>query len=188
VSHIDTGMTIKGVRSGSGSNVVYQAGVLTVGNGTTNIPGRGWWSPGDIGVNEAVGLATFGNDINSDGFSPTLRFASNSTFVVDIRGVSPDLYDRTVAFGMGTGTGKVQIVNGAILTVNLWTPPTQVTLNAKIIDTRTGTGGDGVLTGSFSQTNWVNAGGWQNLGVTVVDNDLYVTGERRPSGMLLWIQ
>jgi hypothetical protein len=188
VSHSDTGMTIKGVRSGSGSNVVYQAGVLTVGNGTTNIPGRGWWSPGDIGVNEAVGLATFGNDINSDGFSPTLRFASNSTFVVDIRGVSPDLYDRTVAFGMGTGTGKVQIVNGAILTVNLWTPPTQVTLNAKIIDTRTGTGGDGVLTGSFSQTNWVNAGGWQNLGVTVVDNDLYVTGERRPSGMLLWIQ
>jgi hypothetical protein len=188
VSHSDTGMTIKGVRSGSGSNVVYQAGVLTVGNGTTNIPGRGWWSPGDIGVNEAVGLATFGNDANSAGYNPTLRFASNSTFVVDIRGVTSDLYDRTIVFGTGSGTGKVQIVNGAILTVNLWTPPTQVTLNAKIIDTRTGTGGDGVLTGSFSQTNWVNAGGWQNLGVTVVDNDLYVTGERRPSGMLLWIQ
>jgi hypothetical protein len=188
VSHSDTGMTIKGVRSGSGSNVVYQAGTLTVGNGTTNVPGRGWWSPGDVGINNDVGLATFGNDFNSAGYSPTLRFASNSVFEADIRGVTADLYDRTVVFGLGSGTGKVDIATGAILTVNLWTPTGQATLNAKIIDTATGTGGDGVLTGSFSHTNWVNAGGWHNLGVTVVGNDLYVTGERAPSGTVILLR
>jgi hypothetical protein len=89
---------------------------------------------------------------------------------------------------LGSGTGKVDIATGAILTVNLWTPTGQATLNAKIIDTATGTGGDGVLTGSFSHTNWVNAGGWHNLGVTVVGNDLYVTGERAPSGTVILLR
>ncbi len=186
VSHVDFALTIKGVRSGGGSNHVYQAGTLTVGNGTLATPGRGWWSPGDVGANEGVGVATFGNA--SAGYSPTLRFASNSTYVVDIRGVTSDRYDRTVAFGMGTGTGKVDIANGAILTVNLWSPPGQVTLNAKIIDTTTGTGGEGVLTGSFSQTNWVSAVGWLNLGVNVIGNDLYVTGRRPPSGTVILLR
>jgi hypothetical protein len=188
LSHTGTGITIKGVRSGGGSNQVYQAGILTVGNGTLDTPGRGWWSPGDVGINDDVGVATFGNEGASAGYSPTLRFASNSVFVADIRGVTPDRYDRTVAFGMGSGTGKVNIVTGAILTVNLWTPPGRATLNAKIIDTATGTGGNGLLTGSFSHVNWVNAGAWQNLGVTVADNDLYVTGEHPPSGTVILIR
>jgi hypothetical protein len=188
VSHTGTGITIKGVRSGGGSNQVYQAGILTVGNGTLDTPGRGWWSPGDVGINDDVGVATFGNEGVSAGYSPTLRFASNSVFVADIRGVTPDRCDRTVAFGMGSGTGKVNIVTGAILTVNLWTPTGPVTLNAKIIDTTTGKGGNGVLTGSFRQTNWVNSRGWKNLGVTVADNDLYVTGEYPPRGTVILIR
>jgi hypothetical protein len=82
----------------------------------------------------------------------------------------------------------VDIVTGAILTVSLWTPPGAATLNAKIIDTAIGTGGDGVLTGTFTVTNWLNSAGWRNLNVSASNGDLFVTGEYPPSGTVVFVR
>lgn len=174
-----TTRTIKGVRSGFGSDTFSGAGTNILGEGT------GVLSPGDgVGGLGTVTMAATG----TNSLQHICVFSSNSTYIVDINGTASNECDSLVVAGASTGAGKVQIVNGAILTVNLWTPPTQMILNTKIIDTRTGTGGDGVLTGSFSQINWVNASGWQNLGVTVVNGDLYVTGEHQSRGMLLLVE
>ena len=175
-----TGRTIKGTRSGAGTDSFGSAGTQTLGDGS----GNGVLSPGD----GAGGVGVVTMSCNTTNLAHTFVFNTNSTYIVDINGPTSNECDRLVVSGLAAGTGKVDIVTGAILTVNLWTPTSPSTLNVRIIDTRTGTGGNGLLTGSFSQTNWVNASGWQNLSVTVVDNDMYVTGERRPNGMLLIVQ
>jgi hypothetical protein len=61
-------------------------------------------------------------------------------------------------------------------------------LNAKIIDTAIGTGGDGVLTGAFTVTNWLNSAGWRNLNVSASNGDLFVTGEYPPSGTVVIVR
>jgi hypothetical protein len=147
----------------------------------------GTLSPGDAGVSNGVGNLKCSSSSN---YNATLTLAANSTYAVDIAGTTADLQDRVTVrdTGNGTGTGIVQIATGAILTVNLWTPPGVTTLNAKIIDTATGTGGEGVLTGAFSVTNWVNASGWRELAVVKSNNDLYVTGYAPPSGTVIIIR
>jgi hypothetical protein len=173
-----TARTIKGTRSGFGTNTFAGVGTQTLGDGS----GNGVLSPGDgAGGVGTVAMSCYA----TNNFAHTFVFNSNSTYIVDVNGPTSNECDRLWVSGAASGTGKVDIVTGAILTVNLWTPTSPSILNAKIIDTRTGTGGDGLLTGSFSQINWVNAGSWQNLNVTVVDNDLYVTGESKPSGTVI---
>jgi hypothetical protein len=78
--------------------------------------------------------------------------------------------------GAGVGTGKVTIAVGATLNVTLWTPTSNTTLDATIIDTAMTNGSNGLLTGSFSTVNWSNTTGWSNLMVTAIDNDLHITG------------
>jgi hypothetical protein len=77
---------------------------------------------------------------------------------------------------MSNGLGVCVISNGATLNVALWTPTNNVSLDATIIDTRSGTGGEGTLTGSFSTITWSNAAGWTGLVVTNIGNDLRVQG------------
>jgi hypothetical protein len=178
--------TIRGTRSGFGTIALYQNNILNIGDGSTNSPGRGWLSPGDVDVSNGVGDMTL--TCTTTDYGPHLRFASNSTYVVDIAGTTSDLYDRVAAVGVGTGAGNVQIVTGAILTVNLWAPSGYTVLNAKIIDTATGTGGEGMLTGMFSATNWLNSAGWHGLAAVVVGNDLYVTGYTGARGTTIIFQ
>jgi hypothetical protein len=160
------GLMIKGTRSGFGSNTLYQANAMTIGDGS----GNGKLSPGDIGVNGGIGAIT----VMSSGtpYSSTLAFSSNSLYAVDITGTSA--YDRVTVIGTGSGTGKVTIAENVKLNVTLWTPSESVLLDVPVIDT-TG-GGGGLLTGAFSTVTWSNAAGWSNLAVTAIDNDLHITG------------
>lgn len=175
-----TARTIKGTRSGFGTDTFAGAGTQTLGDGS----GNGVLSPGD----GASGVGTVTMSCYTTNLNHTFVFNSNSTYVVDITGTNSSESDKLMVVGLGSGTGKVDIVAGAILTVNLYTPQRRESLNAKIIDTVTGAGGEGLLTGNFSQINWVNANGWRNLAVNAVGNDLYVTGERSSSGSLLIVQ
>lgn len=160
------GLRIKGTRSGFGSNTLYQANAMTIGDGS----GNGKLSPGDIGVNGGIGAIT----VMSYGtpYSSTLAFSSNSLYAVDITGTSA--YDRVTVIGTGSGTGKVTIAENVKLNVTLWTPSESVLLDVPVIDT-TG-GGGGLLTGAFSTVTWSNATGWTGLVVTNVNNDLRVQG------------
>jgi hypothetical protein len=83
------------------------------------------------------------------------------------------------SIGIGTGPGNVQVVAGAKLTVNLWTPTTNTALDATIID---GTGakiGVGDFTGNMT---WNNAAGWSGLGTAWAGPDLHVTGTYTAGG------
>jgi hypothetical protein len=174
---------LPGTLTGSGDLIGYQTHTWTIGAGGTA-------SPGDAGVSNGVGNLKCSSSTSNNA---TLIFASNSTYVVDIAGPTTSQYDRVTVrdTGAGTGTGIVQIVSGAILTVNLWTPAADLnSLDVTIIDTATGTGGEGVLTGSFSTINWVHERGWKNLAATMVNNDLHVTGQfvKSAKGTLLLVQ
>jgi hypothetical protein len=174
---------LPGTLTGSGDLIGYQTHTWTIGAGGTA-------SPGDAGVSNGVGNLKCSSSTSNNA---TLIFASNSTYVVDIAGTTTSQYDRVTVrdTGAGTGTGIVQIVSGAILTVNLWTPAADLnSLDVTIIDTATGTGGEGVLTGSFSTINWVHERGWKNLAATMVNNDLHVTGQfvKSAKGTLLLVQ
>ena len=174
---------LPGTLTGSGDLIGYQTHTWTIGSGGTV-------SPGDVGVSNGVGNLKCSSSISNNA---TLIFASNSTYVVDIAGTTTSQYDRVTVrdTGAGNGTGIVQIVSGAILTVNLWTPAADLnSLDVTIIDTATGTGGEGVLTGSFSTINWVHERGWKNLAATMVNNDLHVTGQfvKPAKGTLLLVQ
>ena len=174
---------LPGTLTGSGDLIGYQTHTWTIGAGGTA-------SPGDAGVSNGVGNLKCSSSISNNA---TLIFASNSTYVVDIAGTTTSQYDRVTVrdTGAGNGTGIVQIVSGAILTVNLWTPAADLnSLDVTIIDTATGTGGEGVLTGSFSTINWVHEQGWKNLAATLVNNDLHVTGQfvKSAKGTLLLVQ
>ena len=165
VVYYRTAATIKGVLSGTGTNLVAQGNTLTIGAATS----RGVVSPGDSGP----GTLTMASYSASPGnYSPVLAFSSNSVYAVDFQDALS--YDRVTVAGMGTGTGRVTIAAGAALSVTLWTPTNSVALDATILDT-TG-GGGGLLTGTFGTVNWANTNGWSGLAVTNIDNDLHVTG------------
>jgi hypothetical protein len=150
--------------------MVYDSSTFTIGTATN----QGVLSPGDGGVGTLT-LTSY-----TVGFSPTLAFSSNSVYAVDVQGTSS--YDRVTVVGTGTGTGRVTIAAGAVLNVTLWTPATNVSLDATIIDTTSSNGVNGLLTGSFGTLNWSNAGGWSGLAVTNIGNDLHVTGTFTPGG------
>jgi hypothetical protein len=156
--------TIKGTLSGTGTNMVYDSSTFTIGTATN----QGVLSPGDGGVGTLT-LTSY-----TVGFSPTLAFSSNSVYAVDVQGTSS--YDRVTVVGTGTGTGRVTIAAAAALNVTLWTPATNLSLDATIVDTATTNGSNGLLTGSFSTITWSNAAGWTGLVVTNINNDLRVQG------------
>jgi hypothetical protein len=168
VVYYRTEATIKGVLSGTGTNLVAQVSILTIGTSTN----QGVVSPGDSGPGT---LTLAGYNSSPTNCSPRLAFASNSVYAVDIQNASS--YDRVAVVGMGSGTGRVTIAAGARLNVLLSAPAENVSLDATIIDTARTNGSNGLLTGSFSTVNWSNTNGWTGLVVTNVDNDLRIKGE-----------
>jgi hypothetical protein len=138
-------------------------------------------SPGD-GVG-GVGTVVFQGFNSSGNASHTLRFNAGSTFVADINGTATNAYDTVQSTGWGTSAGSVEVVNGAKLTVNLWTPTANTTLDATLID---GTGtkvGAGDFTGNIT---WNNTSGWSGLATAWVGPDLRVTGTYSPNPYQAW--
>jgi hypothetical protein len=164
--------TIKGMRSGTGLDRFTTANSTNaIGDGS----GNGVLSPGD--GSGGVGGITFQGYITSGNASHTLKFNSGSTYVVDVNGTTTNAYDIVKVFGTGTGTGNVQVVSGAKLTVNLWTPATNTVLDATVID---GTGAK-LDAGNFAVT-WNQTGGWSGLATTWDGADLHVTGTYSADG------
>ena len=160
---------LPGVVSGSGTLASRQTTQWDVG-ATGNV------SPGDTGVGQ---LKVTADPYQSGGdFNATVRFLSGATYSAEVLGDGGSLYtnDSLVVYGDGAGTGIVTIASGTTCNITLWTPTNNVSLDATIIDTRTGTGGEGTLTGSFSTVSWSNAAGWTGLVVTNIGNDLRVQG------------
>ena len=165
--------TIKGARSGFGLDRLNANSVTTFGDGT----GNGVLTPGD-GAG-GVGTITFQAFVNSGDASHTLKFNAGSTYVVDVNGTTTNACDIVKVFGTGTGTGNVQVVSGAKLTVNLWTPALSTVLDATVID-GTGTKLD---TGDFSgNVTWNNTSGWSGLATAWAGADLHVTGTYTADG------
>jgi hypothetical protein len=136
-------------------------------------------SPGDVGVNGGIGILTL-TSYSSGNFGPTFAFSSNSVYEVEMTGTT--VCDRVTVAGTGTGTGKVTIAAGATLNVTLWTPATNVSLDATILDTTMTNGNNGLLMGAFTTVNWSNAVGWTGLVVTNINNDLRMQGSYAPGG------
>jgi hypothetical protein len=108
-----------------------------------------------------------------------LKFSAGSTYVVDVNGTTTNAYDIVNVVGTGTGTGNVQVIPGAKLTLNLWTPATNTVLDATVID-GTGTKLDA---GDFSgNVTWNNTSGWSGLATAWVGADLHVTGTYTAGG------
>jgi hypothetical protein len=165
--------TIKGTRSGKGLDRFTAANSTNaIGDGT----GNGVLSPGD-GAG-GVGGVTFQGYVSSNA-SHTLKFSAGSTYVVDVNGTTTNAYDIVNVVGTGTGTGNVQVIPGAKLTLNLWTPATNTVLDATVID-GTGTKLDA---GDFSgNVTWNNTSGWSGLATAWVGADLHVTGTYTAGG------
>jgi hypothetical protein len=164
--------TMKGTRTGAGMDRLYLDSTNSIGDGS----GNGVLSPGD-GAG-GVGTVTFHAFNGASGYaSHTLKFNAGSTYVADINGTTTNAYDITKSIGNGTGTGNVQVVAGANLTVNLWTPATNTVLDATIIS---GTGTK-LGAGDFTVT-WNQTGGWSGLGTSWVGPDLHITGTYTPGG------
>jgi hypothetical protein len=163
---VHNGRTIKGTRTGFGTDELYEDSTHTIGDGT----GNGMLSPGDgAGGVGAVTMAA-GAGVNK---SHTLKFNAGSTYVVDINGTTTNAYDMVRSIGIGTGPGNVQVVAGAKLTVNLWKPTANTLLDATVID---GTGAK-VGAGDFAgNITWNNSNGWSSLAATWIGPDLHVTG------------
>ena len=169
--------TIKGTRTGFGTDRLFLDSTHSIGDGT----GNGVLSPGD-GVG-GVGTVVFQGFNSSGNASHTLRFNAGSTFVADINGTATNAYDTVQSTGWGTSAGSVEVVNGAKLTVNLWTPTANTTLDATLID---GTGtkvGAGDFTGNIT---WNNTSGWSGLATAWVGPDLRVTGTYSPNPYQAW--
>lgn len=166
--------TIKGMRSGTGLDRFTAANSTNaIGDGS----GNGVLSPGD-GAG-GVGGVTFQGYSTSGNASHTLKLNAGSTYVVDVNGTTTNAYDIVNVVGTGTGAGNVQVVSGAKLTVNLWTPATNTVLDATVID-GTGTKLDA---GDFSgNVTWNNTSGWSGLATAWAGADLHVTGTYTAGG------
>ena len=176
--------TFPGTITGSGTYSLYRSSLLTIGNGT-----GGTVSPGDDGVNNGVGMIAVSNYSSTAGNnSPGVRFVSNSTYRVNIAGTAAAQYDRMTVTPSGAyvGTGRVDVVAGAVLDITLWTPPGAATLDATIIDCPGGVSGE--FSGRFTTTNWHNIAGWKDLAVTVIDNDLHVSGFMECGGTIFTVR
>jgi hypothetical protein len=126
-----------------------------------------------------VGTITFQGYITSGNASHTLKFNAGSTCVVDVNGTTTNAYDIVNVVGTGTGTGNVQVVSGAKLTVNLWSPASNTVLDATVID---GTGAK-LDAGDFSgNVTWNTASGWSGLTTAWDGADLHVTGTYTAGG------
>lgn len=163
--------TIKGTRTGFGTDRLFLDSTHSIGDGS----GNGVLSPGD-GVG-GVGTVVFQGFNSAGNASHTLKFNAGSTFVADINGTATNAYDIVQSTGWGTSTGSVEVVTGAKLTVNLWTPTAATVLDATIID---GTGAK-IGAGDFSgNVTWNNTSGWSGLATAWVGPDLRVTGTYTP--------
>jgi hypothetical protein len=162
---------LPGVVSGNGTLTGYQSF-------TWEVSSTGTMSPGEAGVSGGVGNLKVAATTSVTNYTATLRFRSGSKYDCAFAGLGGAMYtnDCITVTGMLNGLGVCVISNGAALNVALWTPTNSVTLDATIIDTRSGAGGEGALTGTFSTVTWSNVTGWSNLMVTAIDNDLHITG------------
>lgn len=167
-----------GTVTGNGALTGYRAHTWEVGTG-------GILSPGEAGVNNGAGNLAVTN--GETGYLVGLKFASNSTYEVDIRGTANTQYDSVSVRGFGTSIGRAEITSGAMLTVNLWTPAADTTLDATIL--HCGSSG-GSVSGLFSRVTWNADSRWKGLAVTNVSNDVHVTGDyvRFAPGMVFLVQ
>jgi hypothetical protein len=162
---VATARTIKGTRSGFGTDTFASTVTSTLGEGT----GNGVLSPGDgAGGVGAITMSCYGND-----YSHTFVFNAGSTYTVDITGTNNTAYDKLTVAGNGTGAGNVQVVDGAKLVINLWKPVVQTFLDATIINGSGAKIGEGDFTGNIT---WNTTAEWSDLAVSWDGPDLHVTG------------
>jgi hypothetical protein len=164
VEFIDTtARTIKGMRSGFGTDTFAVAGTNILGEGT----GNGVLSPGDgVGGVGAITMSCYNADL-----AHTFVFNAGSTYSVNINGTAGGTYDTLTVAGTGTGVGNVKVVSGANLVVNLWAPSVDTALDVTIIN-----GSGEKLGGDDFAVTWINAPYWTDLAATWIGPDLHVTG------------
>jgi hypothetical protein len=165
---VHSARTMKGTRSGFGTDQLASDSTNSIGEGT----GNGVLSPGD-GAG-GVGTVAYHAFVNSGNATHLLKFNAGSTYTVDINGALSTDYDSVTVTGTGSGVGNVQVVSGANLVVNMWTPTSDyAAVNAKIIDANGARIGAGDFTGSIT---WNNSSGWRYLEASWEGPDLHIIG------------